>query len=626
MTANRTESESSRVSGDAIVDSLQQISSLINLKDVEQVELFSKIQQSPNASDAPLKLIKLLTLLIKTRMDIPSQKIAQSCTARQLISYLGSYVALLQAITHNSELASLFLIGNNGEKSFTELEKSTLLEQAARTQQYLSSLNISPTKTTLLDYEKNLEDLNSLPEKMKELSSYKAKIEQSQNIEEIKSLANIILLILETSMIFNDVLIQNSNKNIDDFEDPCHKKKSKKYKKACKKMQIQFQILQDELSEKEAQISSLQRELKDAKHANDHLIDKMNKSTKNENYISSQVESLLAQKNQLAEDLNCIKDRLDIDNQTAIILNRLKEKLKKVENENRRMRQLLDEANLNQNKILSQYDSTSSELKSELASKRHENELLKNQISHLHEQIDNYQNQMAKKDQKTDCLSDRINDLETQIHEQSKTQTRLQNRIIDLEHLYKDATSQLDQNSQTNSDLSRQIQKLRKEVKLKSNENDELKVMLDHATNDSKKQIADNATLIKQLRRYETSGNNQSANEEIQKLKEKLKSSYRFIKKLQLQITEYKRKMKQDEFDRSGDYNYSSENFCDDYQLKVDTRHYEYYDMPNYHPVKTDYNALDAKLNDLSITIKQLEKTVHQSRKQTGLSSSSDTK
>ena len=68
--------------------------------------------------------------------------------------------------------------------------------------------------------------------------------------------------------------------------------------------------------------------------------------------------------------------------------------------------------------------------------------------------------------------------------------------------------------------------------------------------------------------------------------------------------------------------NYSSDNICDDFDRCRENQHTYYCEIHEGSPF--NYNVLDSKLNDLTTTIHQLEKTVHRTRTQTGLSSSSE--
>lgn len=621
-------SDSNNSTDDSLMDVLQQVSSLVDSNDDEQVDLFSKIHLDPNAQDAPLKLIKLLTLLIKSRMKFPQIISTESTvTINRLVSYVQSFVSLLQALVHNSDLAALFLVGENGSQSFSELQKTTLLEQAARARSFISSIKSDSINTCLMDYQKYINDVGSLPEKMKELKSLKKQIEKTDKIENLRSQAKNVISILETALLFNDILIQNSktNKNNQIFDkSPKTQQSNHQYKKLIKKLKKQIESLNCEISDKNSQIFSYQTQINDLQKENDKLFNKAKKSSKKDEKVTLKFESLQAQRDQLAEDVNSLKTKLLCDNQTSETINKLKEKLKKIESENRKMRDLLDEATINQNQLNNQWDTTAKDMKSDLQSKQYENNLLKEQISQLMEQINNYQRNNDQKEQKINNLSDKNSRYNSQISDLTKTQSRLQARINDLENLYKDATSQLESAEHSKADLNSQINKLRKEIKIKTNENDELKAMLDRKTSDVHKQMEENAILIKQLRRIDSEKATNDKNDDlVQKLKQKLKSAYLFIKKLQNQISEYKMKMKKDNFNCQYEMtNLSSDNIYDDFDHCCENKHTYYCEIREGAPF--NYNALDSKLNDLTATIHQLEKTVHKSRAQTGLSSSSE--
>lgn len=628
--AQYLQSESNSSSDETLMDVLQQVSSLVDSNDDEQVDLFSNIHLNPNAQDAPLKLIKLLTLLIKSRMKLPKMVSTESTiTVNRLVSYIQNFVSFIQALAHDSNLAALFLVGENKSQSFTELQKTTLLEQAARARSFISSFESETLKTCLMDYQKYLNDIGCLPEKIKELKSIKKQIEKTDKIESLRSYATNVIAILETALVFNDILIQNFNKsNCLNKSPKASKSSSHQYKKLIKKLKKKIECLNEECSDKNATISTLQNELNDLRKENEGLVTKVKKSSKTDEKVTLKFESLQAQRDQLADDLNSLKLKLQSDNFTSETIDKLKEKLKKVENENRKMRELLDEAALNQNKINNQWDTAAKDMKSELQAKQYENNLLKEQISQLMEQINNYQKNNDKKEQKINNLIDKNEHFNSQIIDLTKTNSRLQARINDLENLYKDVTSQLENAENSKSDLVNQVTKLRKDLKTKTKDNDELKVILDRTTADAQKQISDNAILIKQLRRAgaENESSNKS-NEIIQKLKEKLKSAYLFIKKLQNQISEYKSRMKKDNFHCNyeiTDFSDDDNDVLDDFQPKHHFEKQRTYYCEIHEGSPFNYNALDSKLNDLNATIHQLERTVHKSRAQTGLSSSSE--
>lgn len=630
-------SDSNSSSDEMLMDVLQQISSLVDSNDDEQVDLFSNIHLDPNAQDAPLKMIKLLTLLIKSRMKIPQIISAESnITVNRLVSYLQNFVSFIQALANDSSLLNLFLVGENKTQTFSELQKTALLEQAARARSFLSSIDSEKIETCLTDYKKYTSSINNLPEKMKELKSIKKQIERADQIENLRSYSKTVVSILETALLFNDILIQNSNKDYN-VSPKQQKSSTHQYKKVIKKLKNKIECLNDEFNEKNIHLTDLQNEINDLRKENEGLMTKVKKSSRNDEKVTIKFESLQAQRDQLADDLNSLKLKVQSDTSTAETMNKLKEKLKKVENENRKMRELLDEATLNQNQLNNQLNAESRDMKSELQSKQYENNLLKQQINQMMEQINNYQTNSDKKETKISNLIDKNQFLSAQVNDLSKTNSRLQARINDLENLYKDIKNQLENSENSKQDLSNQVNKLRKEIKTKTTENDELKSMLDRTTADAQKQMADNAILIKQLRRAGSEKQDSNKyNDVIQKLKEKLRSAYLFIKKLQNQISEYKSRMKKDNVHYNCDFvDFSSDDAIDDYddvdfeqnrcfekQKQKQKQRTYYCEVHETSPF--NYNALDSKLKDLNATIHQLERTVHKSRAQTCLSSSSE--
>ncbi|EAX97233.1 hypothetical protein TVAG_196770 [Trichomonas vaginalis G3] len=94
----------------------------IDTSNPDLVTIFSQLQKHPN-SISHLKSFILALLRTKSSSGI----------TERLASYLISHVTLLEAISHNVELASLFLISENGKQTFTSVHKVFLKEQASRT-------------------------------------------------------------------------------------------------------------------------------------------------------------------------------------------------------------------------------------------------------------------------------------------------------------------------------------------------------------------------------------------------------------------------------------------------------------------------------------------------------------
>jgi hypothetical protein len=126
---------------------LDDIFPLINQDDAEQVALYTQLQSDRDLVTSRDKLITLLFLLVKCFS--PS-----SMKLHELVSYLQSHVALLQAPTCDRELASLFFIEQHGRQSFKSIPESVLTEQARRTGQCIKTLSADRTASTfLMDYE-----------------------------------------------------------------------------------------------------------------------------------------------------------------------------------------------------------------------------------------------------------------------------------------------------------------------------------------------------------------------------------------------------------------------------------------------------------------------------------------
>jgi DNA repair exonuclease SbcCD ATPase subunit len=185
---------------------LEQLSELIDPKDARQADLFTQVQ-TDLSTNAPLdRLVDLLLLLANSRPRPFGRKL------NELVSYLKSHVALLEAITRDAELASLFLIGQHGSQSFTSLQKSALREQAARTRKFIASLPLnSPPQTHLLNYKTLYKRLDKLPLKIAELTALKDHMNDEDDPNQLKLGFDEVCSILETVLLFNDLLIRSRN-------------------------------------------------------------------------------------------------------------------------------------------------------------------------------------------------------------------------------------------------------------------------------------------------------------------------------------------------------------------------------------------------------------------------------
>ena len=101
----------------------------------------------------------------------------------RLAAYLKSHIELLEAITHNVELASLFLVGENGQQTFTSVHRSILSEQAGRARYFL----ISSIQTNLADYRLFTSTVGDIRTKLAALDDI---VERSIHFNDIKAMRN----------------------------------------------------------------------------------------------------------------------------------------------------------------------------------------------------------------------------------------------------------------------------------------------------------------------------------------------------------------------------------------------------------------------------------------------------
>lgn len=216
-----------------IFNALDTVYPLLSQDDKEQTKLYKELRSNPYSKNSQRKTIKLLLkVLLRNKYnsdpDINMKNIKngqENCYAeaannpiiKRLLSHLESHVVLLEAISHNPELASLFLVGSNGSQSFTSLQKSVLMEQASRMRYFISHFISSkiPNCDSISNYRKNMispASLTDLSEKIEEINSIKNSIEhEDDNIGKVKNAFKEVCSLLETSVLFNDILIQKYN-------------------------------------------------------------------------------------------------------------------------------------------------------------------------------------------------------------------------------------------------------------------------------------------------------------------------------------------------------------------------------------------------------------------------------
>jgi hypothetical protein len=224
---------------------LDQFSDLVDPKDPCQTDLFTQVR-SDLSTNGPLdRVVDLLLLLANGRSRPFGRK------QNELVSYLKGHVALLESITRDAELTSLFLIGQHGSQLFTSLQKSALHEQAARTRKFIASLPPnSPPRTHLLDYKTLYKCLDKLPLKIAELTTLKDHMDDKDDPNQLKLGFDEVCLILETVLIFNDLLIRSRNND--------HVKENDRLVAECNLYQNTISTLTQQVNTVESAMAALQ--------------------------------------------------------------------------------------------------------------------------------------------------------------------------------------------------------------------------------------------------------------------------------------------------------------------------------------------------------------------------------
>lgn len=228
---------------------------LIDQGNSNQTTLYNQIRSNPTLKNSPKKTIELLMQII---LHINTSKIfklndsSSETIIHRLLCHLQSHVSLLEALSHNPELASLFLVGSSGSQSFSSFQKSILIEQASRLRFFLSQFKNSKflIQDQISNYEKNLtlSSLNTLSEKLEELQSIKADVDsESYDFTKVKNAFKEVCSLLETSILFNDFLIQrkkgeNFNDKTTNLQKELHEIKEQKEQIASQLYKVKAQL------------------------------------------------------------------------------------------------------------------------------------------------------------------------------------------------------------------------------------------------------------------------------------------------------------------------------------------------------------------------------------------------
>lgn len=566
----------------SLFEILDLISPYVDKNNSDEVDLFSQIHLS-TSENSQQKLVSLLLLIIQNK-EKQNKKPYESKIESVLISLLSECFSIFQALLNGNEQTNLL----NLDLQKTQIE--FLKQHSKKIEDYLSSfsVNIEENQTEITKLQSFLKQTDNLPLKINEINEIKMHEEKESNLKNLHFYFNALYTILESTLVMNDFLLSKA-----------------------KETKIEKEI--------EGRIEKVQ--------ITDHeSIQKKKAESLRERQFIAQLEDLLDEKDRLESNLNTLQIELNHQSQIQELISKLKNKIKGIEEENFQMRKSLDEMIHQNTSIYHQLNDNSNNLSDQISTHKKENSFLREQNDNLQDQIHKYQEIAAKKNVKIEHLTDEIKILNEQNSDISRNQEKLQNMIKDLQSLYQESISQIENYKKYKVESINLLNKARKEINALAVENDELKVMLQRAAKESQKQILDNATLLKQLRRQSNNANENENNNENEKLREKLQMAQFFIKKLQEEISKYKDQLQltlssiransnvDDDFDNQFDYSFntkkkkfkrktekffSSDDFEDDFDRNVDDdRDLRY----------------DPKLNDFDRLIGQLEETVTQTR------------
>ena len=474
-----------------ILNALDTVYPLLSQEDKEQIKLYTELRSNPYSKNSQKKTIKLLLrVLIKSRCngdeellnnldDSSYSESANSPVVKRLLSHLESHVVLLEAISHNPELASLFLVGSSGSQSFSSLQKSVLMEQASRTRYFISHFKTSKLQNcdSISNYKKNLispSSLTDLSEKIEELNSIKNSIEnERENITKVKNAFKEVCSLLETSVLFNDILIQKYNDN---------------------EISKQNEKLEKQITEIRSKKNTIQAQLNKLKH-----------------HIGKQ-DGCLDNENQL-----CRQKIAQLENEKCVLLRQI------------------ESNNANHNR----QDTNACEMKT----LKTENRQLASQIDLLNKQVSNYQTMISQKDDKINSLKSKIEECSQKVNKMSQMSKKHRSEVEEIHKLYQNASNQLNSISDQLNDTQLKNTKLQKVNSKLTKENSDLKSLLERANETNQNHLKDNQILIKQMRQNESNKDSQKEEklkEVIRCLQKKLNEALKFISRLQEEIKQYK--------------------------------------------------------------------------------------
>ena len=558
---------------------LETVSNKIDPTNLDLLKTFMKLQNDPKSPEILQEfIIKLL----------PGRK--ESPITHRLAAYLKSHVELLEAITHNVDLASLFLVGENGKQSFKSIHKSILSEQAARTRKFLASNDFddSDVDTNLADYNLFISNVCTIGTKLEALEDIAEQAAHCNNVDDLRNAYDELSSLFTGCLIFNDVLIQNAAKNrnaneikkafpgapedANEFKDWVNDKiKSKDCaSQTIQTLQNEQKRLLSKLKETETELDIKKREVKSLKKQ-----------------IRENISLIKDQKNDLTQKISLLQEKIQDINNTSNSNDSMRAELQRLQN---RMQEKNDQAEMDMNCL------------------RNENNSLKEKVSQL-------QSDLMKKDAKIANLQGKVASLKEGKDEFANMNKQHYNEVAELQKLYQNSSDSLYQAKEKIQELKREKQNLQDQVKNQKRDSKELRDLLERTKARVKEQMNENDILLKQLQKGSNSDNEIDAlKNEISDLKKKLNDANKFIAKLQKEIEDFRRNQKENYSRNKSNHKHmkSSKHHGKDYSSSVNSSNNEYTDSTL---TASSESVLSPTLKGLDKEIRKLEKNVTISRK-----------
>lgn len=588
-----------------VLDAIDILSTLVDPYNLEQTQLLVDIQSDPYSQDSQQKIIDLLVRIIsaydfKQFKDIPNEH----QVVIRLVSHLQSHVALLQAITHNAELASLFLVGENGSTSFSQLQKSILLEQASRTKLYLQSFVNSNQTDAISDFRKNLSNLRSFSEKIQELKQIQETTKSSDDIEDVRAAFHEVSALLETSILFNDLLINTKTSNQvnalkSSFPDaPQDNAQFEKWVKHYVKKGLNYkQTIQSTETETQQEITDLQQQLK------------VYQSKQGE--YQKQINNLQKENNHLVQKLKDYKVAAKTECDDSEQIMNLQNTITRIKKKNRELKSKIHEFCLN---VTNDSEECNPD---DFKTLKLENQQLLGQIKLSQNQIINYQSMLSQKETKINQLTSKANELSKIVREQNELKNQHLKEIDNLQSLYQNINQQVRKVSISNEEQTRLTKKFNKEKKHLEEENLELKHMLEHATEAAKQQMKEYYALLKQMRRRDEQCDPNiisDLQDKCASLANQLREAHAFIDKLKEEIAQFRKNQQHNSYTEIPTYTHVIEPLS----KYVPTTKIKSVEVEsNFSPdssISANFDALDRDISELEERVRisqQMQKEFH---------------